>query len=131
MFKWQMFHKLGVLENFAKSTGFYLHQSLFLKLQAEDRHDHYKRLWHMCFLLNFVKSLRKMLYNIFGWQFLYSVRKSKCNSVPHLKIFYQPCKMFLKPFGDQILAKKLQIKVSGHTYPVFNVFTFYQNVSQT
>ena len=45
----------GVLRNFAKSTGKYLCQRLFLNKVAGLRH---RCLWHRCFPVNFAKFLR-------------------------------------------------------------------------
>ena len=56
--------KKGILKNFAKFTGNHLYQSLG-KIYWK------KRLWHMCFPVNFAKSLRTpFLQNTSGWLLL-------------------------------------------------------------
>ena len=56
----EVFYKKGVLRNFAKFTGKHLCQSLFFNKVAGLRPGALlkKRLWHRCFLVNFVKFLR-------------------------------------------------------------------------
>ena len=51
-----MFCKKGVHRNFAKSTGKQLCQSFFFNTVAK------RRLWHMCFPVNFVKFVRAAFY---------------------------------------------------------------------
>ena len=78
-----MFCKKGVLQNFAKFTGKHLFQSLFFKKVADLRPSSLlkKRLWHMCFPVNFAKFpripilteyLRWLLLNIV-FVYLYTV----------------------------------------------------------
>ena len=59
-----MFCKKGVLRNFKKFTGKHLCQSLFFNKVAGLRPSTLlnKRLWHRCFPMNFVKSLRTPFY---------------------------------------------------------------------
>ena len=55
----EVFYKKGVLKNFIKFTGKYLHQSLFFnKVTGLPATLLKKRLWHRCFPVNFVKILR-------------------------------------------------------------------------
>ena len=55
----EVFCKKGFLKNFAKFTGKHLHQSLFFKVAGlRPATLLKKRLWHMCFLVNFAKFLR-------------------------------------------------------------------------
>ena len=56
----EVFCKKGVLRNFAKYTGKHLCQGLFFNKVAGLRAATLlkKRFWHMCFPVNFVKSLR-------------------------------------------------------------------------
>ena len=52
--------KKGVIRNFVKFTGKHLCQSIFFNKVAGLRYATLlkKRLWHMCFLVNFAKFLR-------------------------------------------------------------------------
>ena len=64
-----MFCKKGVFENFRKFIGKHLCQSLFFNKVAGLRPATLlkKRLWHMCFTVNFVKFLRTpFLQNTLG-----------------------------------------------------------------
>ena len=56
----EVFHKKGVLRNFAKCTGKQLCQSLFFNKVADLRPATVlkKRLWHRRFPVNFAKFLR-------------------------------------------------------------------------
>ena len=51
--------KKGVLKNFTKFTGKHLCQSLFFNKVVGLRR---KRLWHRCFLVNFMKFLEHFFY---------------------------------------------------------------------
>ena len=59
----EVFYKKGAVRIFTKFTGKYLCQSLFLNKVAGLRTATLlkKRLWHRCFPVNFVKSLRTPL----------------------------------------------------------------------
>ena len=73
----EVFYKKGVLKNFAKFTGKYLSQSLFLNKVAGLRPATLlkKRLWHRCFPVNFAKFLRApFLQNTYGRLLLYKVK---------------------------------------------------------
>ena len=65
--------KKAVLKNFTKFTETHLCMSLFVNKVAGLRHSILikKRLWHRCFLVNFVKLLRThYLQNTSGWLLL-------------------------------------------------------------
>ena len=65
--------KIDLLKNFTKFTGKHLCQSFFFNKVARLRSATLlkKRLWHTCFLVNFVKFLRTtFLQNISGRLFL-------------------------------------------------------------
>ena len=81
--------KNGVLNNFTKSTGKHLCQSLFFNKVAGLRSQVAtllkKRLWHRCFPANFAKFFRTLfIQNIFGRLLLnlqtsYSNNKTQCS----------------------------------------------------
>ena len=56
--------KKDILENFAKFTGKHPYQSLFLNKVAglAPATLSKKRLWHICFSVNFVKLLEQLFY---------------------------------------------------------------------
>ena len=64
----------SVLRNFAKFTGKYLCQSLFFNKIADLRSATLfkKRLWHRCFPVNFVKSLRTPFLQNTSWRLVLS-----------------------------------------------------------
>ena len=68
----EVFCKKGALENFTKFTGKHLYQSLFFKKVAglSPATLLKKRLWHRCFPLNVVKSLRFFFIEHLRWLFL-------------------------------------------------------------
>ena len=77
----EVFYKKGVLRNFTKFTGKHLCQGLFFNKVTGLRSATLlkKRLWHRCFLVNFVKFLRTpFLQNTSGRLLL--DRKSKISS---------------------------------------------------
>ena len=65
----EVFCKKRFLRNFAKFTGKHLCQSLFFNKVAGLRHATLvkKRLWHICFPVNFVKILRTPFYTSGDW----------------------------------------------------------------
>ena len=63
----KVFYKKGVLKNFTKFTGKHLCQRLFFNKVAGLRLYQKKRLWHRCFLVNFVKFLRTPFYTEHLW----------------------------------------------------------------
>ena len=68
----EVFCKKGVLRNFTKFTGKHLCQSLFFNKVAGLRPAFLlkKRLWHICFPVNFVKFLRAPFYIEHLWWLL-------------------------------------------------------------
>ena len=77
----EVFYKKGVLRNFTKFTGKHQCQGLFFNKVTGLRPATLlkKRLWHRCFLVNFVKFLRTpFLQNTSGRLLL--DRKSKISS---------------------------------------------------
>ena len=76
----EVFYKKGVLRNFAKLTGKHLCQSLFFNKVAGLRPATLlkRRLWHRCFLVNFLKFLRTTFFiEHLWWQLLEIVRGNK------------------------------------------------------
>ena len=76
----EVFYKKGVLRNFAKLTGKHLCQGLFFNKVAGLRPATLlkRRLWHRCFLVNFLKFLRTtFLIEHLWWQLLEIVRDNK------------------------------------------------------
>ena len=71
-----MFYKKGVLRNFAKFTGKPAPESLFDKVASLRPGSLLKkRLWHRCFPVNFMKSLRTpFLTEHIRWLLLETVR---------------------------------------------------------
>ena len=67
-----MFCKIGVLKYFAKFTGKHRCQSLFFNKVAGLRPENLlkKRLWHRCFPVNFMKSLRTPFFREYLWWLL-------------------------------------------------------------
>ena len=85
-----MFSKKGVLKDFAKFTGTQWYQDLSFKKVAGLRSVNYskKKLWHGCFLVNFVKILKApSLINIFGGCFWIWSYKNYANTNTSDKIF--------------------------------------------
>ena len=69
--------KKVVLRNFPKFTGKHLCQSLFLiKLQAALATLLKKRLWYMCFSVNFAKSIRTLFSQSTSGRLLLKLRNS-------------------------------------------------------
>ena len=114
-----MFRKKGVLRNFAKFTGKHLclRPASLLK----------KRLWHRCFLLNFVKFLRTLFFiEHLWWLLLIFLEKSNFKSLKNKKIIKEQrlstvTETFLLNSGSLILQKYyveiiLRIK-KGHLNP--------------
>ena len=68
----EVFFRKGVLRNFAKFTGKRLCQSLFFNKVAGLRSATVfkKRLWHMCFPVNFAKFLRTLFFIEHLWWLL-------------------------------------------------------------
>ena len=69
----EVYSKRGVLRNFRKFTGKHLRQSLFFNKVTGLRSETLlkKRLWHKCFLVNFVKFLRTPFFTEhFRWMLL-------------------------------------------------------------
>ena len=60
----KLFYKKDVLRNFTKFTGKHLFQSLFFNKIAGFKPATFlkKRLWHRCFLVNFVKFQKTLFY---------------------------------------------------------------------
>ena len=76
----EVFYKKGVLRNFAKLTGKHLCQGLFFNKVAGLRPATLlkRRLWHRCFLVNFLKFLRPTFFiEHLWWQLLEIVRGNK------------------------------------------------------
>ena len=70
--------KQVVLRNFRKLTGKYLCQSLFYNKVASLSPFLKRRLWHMCFPVNFAKFLRKPFLQNTSGQLL--LNKATCSS---------------------------------------------------
>ena len=69
----ELFSRKGVLRNFAKFTGKYLYQSLFVNKVAGLKPATIlkKSFWHSCFPVNFVKLLRTTFFKEhFRWLLL-------------------------------------------------------------
>ena len=75
-----MFCKKGVLINFARFTGKHLCQSLLFNKVAVLRPATLlkKRLWHRCFLVNFVKFSRTPFFVEHVWWLLLDILEKAC-----------------------------------------------------
>ena len=105
----ELFCKKGVLKKFTKFTGKHLCQSLFFNKVASLRPATLlkKRLWHRCFLVNFVKFLRTTFFiEHFRWlslmyiQFRSYVQEEKSSN-------------FLELSGQQFLQKQIDLVYLG------------------
>ena len=79
--------KKSVLKSFTKSTGKHMCQSLFINKVAGLRPANLliERLWHRCFLVNFVKFLRTPFFIEDIWRLLLYLKESICKaSYQHL-----------------------------------------------
>ena len=77
-----IFHKIGVVENFAKFAGKHLCKNLFLNKIAgfQPATTLKKRLWHRCFPMNFGKFSRTPFYRTSpGNCFCNIIKLKKCN----------------------------------------------------
>ena len=115
----EVFHKKGVLRNFAKFTGKHLSQSLFLNkfaglipslkntcqrllLHCTDTTLLKKRLWHRCFPVNFAKFLRTPFFTEqLRWVLLCSFQCTQLIQYISLKSEYD----------QRFLRKELQLLV--------------------
>ena len=81
-----MFCKKVVLRNFGKFTGKHLRQSLFFNKVTGPRPPTLlkKRLWHRCFLVNFVKFPRTRFYIEHPWWLLLSLINHSVREKPQL-----------------------------------------------
>ena len=99
----EVFYENVVLKNFAKFTGEYLHQSLFLIRLA-------CMFWHRCFPMNFAKFLRILLFteDLLVTAF---VLWHMCHKIHHIKSYsYQTTSLILMNKMPRLISSECSFR---------------------